>query len=173
VELDIEWRGGRPPLEANVRVTERAACDRKPVDLADPVQRRRLKAYVWPDQFDRLERLEAAIEETLGAGIMVEAMDAVVFAQREARPRAGVATVVFHSVFFQYMPAESQAALVRTLAEAGAVAGDRSPLAWLRMEPAADNPAVMELRLTHWPGGTDRVLATAHPHGAWIDWARR
>jgi hypothetical protein len=171
VNLDIEWRGGRPPLDANVLVAERAACDRKPVDLADPIQRRRLKAYVWPDQFDRLERLEAAIGETLAAGITVEAEDAVVFVRREARPRAGVATVVFHSVFFQYMPAESQAALVQTLAEGGASASERSPLAWLRMEPASDNPAVMELRLTLWPGGADRVLATAHPHGAWIDWA--
>jgi hypothetical protein len=170
VNLDIEWRGGRPPLDANVLVAERAACDRKPVDLADPIQRRRLKAYVWPDQFDRLERLEAAIGETLAAGITVEAEDAVVFARREARPRAGVATVVFHSVFLQYMPAESQAALVETLGEGGASASERSPLAWLRMEPASDNPAVMELRLTLWPGGADRVLATAHPHGAWIDW---
>ena len=171
VSIDAEWRGGRPPLDANVLVVERAACDRKPVDLTDPIQRRRLKAYVWPDQFDRLERLEAAIEETLATGITVEAEDAVVWARREARPRAGVATVVFHSVFFQYMPAESQAALIETLAQAGAEAGEKSPLAWLRMEPAPDSPAVMELRLTFWPGGAERVLATAHPHGAWVEWA--
>jgi hypothetical protein len=152
-------------------VAERAACDRKPVDLADPIQRRRLKAYVWPDQFDRLERLEAAISQTLAAGITVETEDAVVWSQRMARAREGVATVVFHSVFFQYMPAESQAALVETLTRAGAGAGEKAPLAWLRMEPASDNPPVMELRLTLWPGGADRVLAAAHPHGAWIEWA--
>jgi hypothetical protein len=51
VTLDIEWRGGPPPLAAKVRVVERAACDRKPVDLAHPVQRRRLKACLaGPDR---------------------------------------------------------------------------------------------------------------------------
>ena len=168
--LDIEWRGEPPPLEATVRVEARAACDRKPVDLTDPVQRRRLKAYVWPDQTDRLERLEAAIAETLAAGIVVDAQDAVVWTRHKARPCPGVATVVFHSVFFGYMPAESQAALVQALADAGARATPEAPLAWLRMEPPADNPATMELRLTLWPGGEDRRLAVAHPHGAWIEW---
>jgi hypothetical protein len=171
LSLEIEWRGGLPPLDAAVRVVSRAACDRKPVDLADPVQRRRLKAYIWADQTDRMERLEAAIAETMAAGIAVEAEDAVVWARREARPRAGLATVVFHSVFFQYMPAESQAALVEALAQAGAGASPDAPLAWLRMEPPADNPAKMELRVTLWPGGEDRLLAGAHPHGAWVEWA--
>jgi hypothetical protein len=170
LRLDIDWRGERPSLEANLRVAERAACDRKPVDLADPVQRRRLRAYVWPDQAERLQRLDAAVAQTLAAGISVEAQDAVVWARREAHPATGVATVVFHSVFFQYMPADSQAALVAVLAEAGAGASAAAPLAWLRMEPASDNPATMELRLSSWPGGEDRRLATAHPHGAWSEW---
>ena len=88
----------------------------------------------------------------------------------EPSEKAGVATVVFHSVFFQYMPADSQAALVETLAAFGARANADAPLAWLRMEPAADNPAMMELRLTLWPDGGERLLATAHPHGAWVEW---
>jgi len=28
----------------------------------------------------------------------------------------------------------------------------------------------MELRLTLWPDGRERVLAAAHPHGAWVEW---
>ena len=100
----------------------------------------------------------------------MEAQDAFVWARREARPRPGVAIVVFHSVFFGYMPAPSQAALVQTLSDAGSRAESMAPLAWLRMEPLADNPAMIELRLTLWPGGEDRRLATAHPHGAWIEW---
>lgn len=114
--------------------------------------------------------MDDAVAQTLAAGVPVEAADAVAWARREARPRSGVATVVFHSVFFQYMPAESQAALVEVLSEAGAGATAAAPLAWLRMEPARDNPASMELRLTLWPGGEDRLLAAAHPHGAWIEW---
>ncbi|MGH7022601.1 MAG: DUF2332 domain-containing protein [Caulobacteraceae bacterium] len=171
VLIDIDWRGGLPPLEAPVRVADRAACDRSPVDIADPAQRRRLRAYVWPDQTDRLERLDAAIAQTLAAGLTVEREDAVAWTGRHAAPRAGVATVVFHSVFFQYMPKASQAALVETLEALGGRANPAAPLAWLRMEPAPAHPATMELRLTLWPGGEDRLLATAHPHGAWIEWA--
>jgi hypothetical protein len=30
--------------------------------------------------------------------------------------------------------------------------------------------ATMEVRLTLWPGGEERVLAEVHPHGAWVQW---
>jgi hypothetical protein len=170
VVIDTDWRGGATPLDARIQVLERAACDRSPVALADPAQRRRLKAYVWPDQMDRVARLDAAVAEALDVGVAVEREDAVVWTRRNAAPRLGVTTVVFHSVFFQYMPAESQAALIETLDGFGAQANEAAPFAWLRMEPAPANPAVMELRLTLWPDGRERVLATAHPHGAWVEW---
>jgi hypothetical protein len=173
VSMAAEWRGGgHPPLEVVPRVIKRAACDRAPIDLTDPVARRRLKAYIWPDQIDRLARLDAAIAETLAAGIRVEREDAVAWTSRNASPRAALATVVFHSVFIQYMPAASQTALAEIIAGFGARTDAAGPLAWLRMEPMAGNPAVMELRLTLWPGGQDRLLAIAHPHGAWIEWRR-
>ena len=54
---------------------------------------------------------------------------------------------------------------------AGAAATSDSPVAWLRMEPAPDSEGYpMELRLTLWPEGKARVLATVHPHGAWVNW---
>lgn len=168
--LDIEWRGGPPPLDARVVVAERRACDRHPLSLSDPVQRRRLRAYLWPDQLDRLARFDAAAAEALAAGVNVERADAVAWTGANARPRSGVTTVVFHSVFFQYMPKDSQAALIETLRAFGEDATAEAPLAWLRMEPSPENPALMELRLTLWPGGEDRLLAHAHPHGAWIEW---
>jgi hypothetical protein len=170
VVIDAEWRGKLPHLDAPVDVVARAACDRSPVMLAVPAQRRRLGAYVWPDQVDRLARFDAAVADALEAGVTVEREDAVAWTRRHAAPQAGVATVIFHSVFFQYMPADSQAALVETLAAFGDQATAVAPLAWLRMEPAANNPAMMELRLTLWPDGGERLLATAHPHGAWVEW---
>ncbi|MGI9169518.1 MAG: DUF2332 family protein, partial [Caulobacteraceae bacterium] len=76
----------------------------------------------------------------------------------------------FHSVFWQYMPAESQTALRSTLQDFGARATSAAPFAWLRTEPAPENLAGMETRLTLWPGGEERVLASVHPHGAWVEW---
>jgi hypothetical protein len=51
---------------------------------------------------------------------------------------------------------------------AGRRASDRAPLAWLRMEPSTKERA--ELRLTTWPDGEDRPLATCGYHGSPIWW---
>ena len=69
------------------------------------------------------------------------------------------------------MPSESQTALAAVLEAHGKSATAGAPFAWLRMEPAPENMARMELRLTLWPGGEERVLAEVHPHGAWVKWA--
>lgn len=173
VHLPTDWSGLLPPLDAEVTVIERAACDRRPVDLTDPIQRRRLLAYVWPDQFERLKRLRAAIDLALALNIRVEAADAVEWTARTAGPAPGAATVIYHSVFWQYMPAESQAALRKTIEFLGVGATTQAPLAWLRMEPPPENMAGMEVRLTLWPGGEERVLADVHPHGASVRWRDR
>lgn len=170
VHLPTDWSGPLPPLDAEVAVIERAACDRRPVDLTDPVQRRRLLAYVWPDQFERLDRLRAAIDLALAMEIAVETADAVAWTKRVASPSPGAATVIYHSVFWQYMPAKSQAALRQVIEDFGAAATPEAPLAWLRMEPPPENMAGMEVRLTLWPGGEERVLADVHPHGASVRW---
>lgn len=170
VQIDTAWEGAPPPVDAECSVIERAACDRRPVRLDDPLQKRRLLAYVWPDQFERFARIDAAIDMTLAKSVSVETADAPVWAAARAAPQTGAATVVYHSVFWQYMPAESQAALQVALEVHGAAATEAAPFAWLRMEPPPGNLALMDLRLTMWPGGRERVLAQVHPHGAAVKW---
>ncbi|MBS0360550.1 MAG: DUF2332 family protein [Proteobacteria bacterium] len=169
VRIDTAWDGGAPPVDARVSVVERAACDRRPIDLADPVQRRRLKSYIWADQTERLARLDAAIAVALAQGTKVEAADAVDWVRARVTPRAGTATVLYHSVFWQYMPAESQAALAALIAEIGGRATAEAPFAWLRMEPPGSTTQ-MDIRLTMWPGGTETLLAQAGAHGAEVRW---
>ncbi len=170
VVMDTEWTGSAPPVDAHVEVIERAACDRRPGDLTDPVERRRLLAYIWPDQFERLDRIRAAIDLALCLDVTVEAADAVAWSARVAAPQTGAVTVLYHSVFWQYMPPESQVALAQVIADHGAAATPQAPFAWLRMEPSPQNMAVMEVRLTLWPAGQERRLAEVHPHGAWVKW---
>jgi hypothetical protein len=55
------------------------------------------------------------------------------------------------------------------LRAAGARAAESAPLAWLRFEEDGARPAA-GLWLTTWPGGIDRNLARAHPHGRWVHW---
>ena len=170
VVIDTDWTGPPPPVDAPVKVIERAACDRRPGDLSDPDQRRRLLAYIWPDQFERLARIRAAIDLARKLGVTVEAADAVDWTERRAAPQAGAVTVIYHSVFWQYMPQERQAALAAVIEALGARASAEAPFAWLRMEPPPQNMAAMEVRLTLWPGGEERILAEVHPHGAWVKW---
>lgn len=170
VVIDTDWTGAAPAVDASVRVVERAACDRRPGDLGDPHQRRRLLAYIWPDQFERLARIRAAIELARSLGVSVEAADAVDWTAARVAPRTGAVTVLYHSVFWQYMPAESQAALAATIQQIGASATPQAPFAWLRMEPPPPSVIGMQVGLTLWPGGEDRVLAEVHPHGATVDW---
>lgn len=170
VVLAPQWSGGLPPLDAPVRVISRAACDRKPVALVDPVMRRRLQAYVWADQFERLARLRAAIDIALAAGVTVEPADAAVWTTERIAPAAGAMTVVYHSIFWQYLPPETKRALAAAIADIGARATNEAPFAWLRFEPSRDDPTVHEVRLTRWPVGGDRVLAHGQAHGAVAEW---
>ncbi|MCW6508584.1 DUF2332 domain-containing protein [Lichenifustis flavocetrariae] len=168
VHLTPIWHGAIPPVSAAMGIVERRACDRAPIDIADPDQRLRLKAYVWPDQTDRLARLDGALTLALRHGIRVETADAADWVQaRLAEPAIACATVLFHSIMWQYMPAPTQATIADTLARAGDGASETAPLAWLRFEPAE---GTMQLRLKLWPGGEDRLLAEAQPHGSEISW---
>lgn len=170
VRMDTDWTGAGPPVDAKVQVIERAACDRRPTDLTDLAERRRLLAYIWPDQFERLARARAAIGVTLANDLRVEAADAAEWTKRVAAPKAGAATVLFHSVFWQYMPPATETALRAAIEAQGALATRQAPFAWLRMEPPPGAVVGMEVTLTLWPGGESRVLAKVHPHGARVTW---
>ncbi len=170
VRIDTDWRGVAPCVDAPLRVASREACDRKPIDLGDPVATRLLKAYVWADQFDRLHLLDAAVAEAVRFGVRVQTADAIAFVATRGAPQPGVATLVYHSIFRQYMPARSQADLAQQMVRHGAATGLDAPLAWLAMEPESHSSTDIALTLTVWPGGETRRLARCHLHGAWVRW---
>ena len=170
VQLVTDWSGPVPALAPSVTVVETRACDRDPIDLADPAQRQRLIAYLWPDQKERIARLEAAAGVAIAAGVQVEEADAEAWTKANASPREGVATVLFHSSFWPYLPPAAQGKMRAALERHGAAATPSAPLAWLRKEPPPDRPFPDELRLTLWPGGEERLLAEVQAHGAWIAW---
>jgi len=101
---------------------------------------------------------------------VVENADALDWVRARVRPQAAAATVLYHSVFWTYMSASQQAALSAAILDLGRHASAQAPFAWLRMEPKPDDITTMEVRLTLWPGGEDRLLAESHPHGAWVRW---
>jgi hypothetical protein len=171
VSIAPSWEGPSPPVDAPLRVIERLACDIAPIDLEDSAQRLRLRAYVWADQRERLSRLESAIELARAHGPRVERADAADWVRAKLHePAARSATVLFHSIMWQYMPPETQTAIRASLDEAGSRATSAAPLAWLRFEPP-DSASGFELHLTLWPGGREFRLAVAHPQGSSVSWS--
>jgi hypothetical protein len=168
--IATDWQGPAPRLDLQPVVADRRACDRQPIDLADPEARLRLQGYVWPDHLDRLATLRAAMTLALAMGVEVETADALDWTRRElARRPAGQAMVIYHSVVLQYFSAAEQAELARMLAAAGAAATPETPLAWLAYEFPSPKEE-LELSLTYWPGGERRRLAVAQAHGRWVKW---
>jgi hypothetical protein len=170
VRIESDWRGTPPALAARIVVHSRVACDRLPVVLASAHESRRLMSYIWPDQTTRLSRLAAAIALALDAGVRVEAADAAAWVEAQlAQHPDGAALVLMHSIVWQYLDAKTRERISQTLDTAGSTATPSRPLAWLRLEHHdADAPA--ELRLTLWPEGQHERLASAHSHGAWVQW---
>ena len=169
-----EWRGSPPPANP-VEIVAARGCDRAPVDLTDPDQALKLKAYVWAEAAERMARIDTAIAMAQRAAPELERMDAV-DAVRDmlARPQeAGVTRVLFHTIVWQYLPEASQDAITAMMEDAGHAASAERPLAWVSLET---NRATFahELRVRYWPGGDQAVhLANAHPHGAWVEWLGR
>jgi hypothetical protein len=171
VRISPSWEGPSPPIDAPIRVIERLACDIAPVDLEDPAQRLRLRAYVWADQRERLSRLESAIDLARAHGPRVERADAADWVRTKLRePAASSATVLYHSIMWQYLSSETQADIRASLERAGDRATSAAPLAWLRFEPS-NSVSRPELRMTLWPGARDVRLAVAHPHGSSVQWS--
>ena len=174
MQIVPEWRGAAPP-DARVDITGIAGCDIAPVDLSDPAQAERLKAYIWADARPRMARMEAAIALASEQAPDLERMDAAEFVtQQLARPQeGGVTRALFHTVMWQYLPGETRAAITQAMAQAGAQATDETPLAWLRVET---NRTTFrhELTVRYWNGSDEGAewtqLAEAHPHGTWIEW---
>lgn len=169
--LKPEWRGAAPP-QAELRIASIKGCDIAPVDLTDPVQALRLKAYIWADATERMERMETAIAMARACPPDLVAADALAFVQEQlAQPQPeGRARVLFHSVMWQYLPGATRAAITEAMEAAGALATAERPLGWIRVET---NRATFrhELTVRYWPGAGEWVqLAEAHPHGAWVTW---
>jgi hypothetical protein len=173
VRIEPGWDGVAPPKTAPVRVTRRRGCDLDPLDVTSHADRERLLAYVWPDQRDRLARVEAAIDI---AGIHPPRLDraeAATWAETVLDPVAaepGIARVLMHAVALQYAPQEVVARVAAHAARIGAAATDRSPFAWLRYEADPAYGERASLRLTLWPDGRERVLALGDTHGERLHW---
>lgn len=167
--LDGHFRQPPPMLPERVAVAERGGCDLQPLDPTTAEGALSLASFVWPSRPERMALLRGAAAVAAAVPAEIEQASAAAWLARKLdRPATRVVTVVFHSVFIQYVGRPERERIERTLERAGRGAGVDAPLVWLRMEPGT---AAFEVRLTAWPGGRERLLATSGPHGRDVRWS--
>ncbi|HEV3226092.1 MAG TPA: DUF2332 domain-containing protein [Acidimicrobiales bacterium] len=155
-----------PRLDASAVVVERRGCDRSPIDAGSAEGSQLLRSFVWADQVERFAALDAALAIAKSSPVEIDRADAHAWVDDQLRDRReGRATVIFHSIVWQYLAPETRAGIKDSIHAAGARASSRAPIAWLRMEPGTDPAAGAEVRLTMWPGGAERIVARTGYHG--------
>ena len=170
VVLDAPWQGTAPPYDAPLQIVERLGGDPDPLDPGRTQDRRTLLSYVWADQRARLERLRSALQVAAATGVRVRRATASELLAQELHPRSGTATVVWHSVVWQYLPPDERERILAAVEGAGRRATAAAPVAHLSMEPEHGDHGGFVLRLRTWPGDEGRLLADAHGHGPPVVW---
>ena len=170
--IDCAWRGGTPPLGAHLTVIGRHGCDLNPVDPNSAADRERLLSYVWADQTHRLQRVDAALNLAAAEHRHVDRADAADWLDTQfAEPQpASVTRVLYHTIVWQYLPAEVKSRIEALLHRLGAAATKDRPLARLSFEQD-EVPGSGRIALTMWPGGETLTLGRGDFHGRWAEWA--
>jgi hypothetical protein len=170
--LACQPRGPVPIPIALPEVVWRRGIDLAPIDLDDPDAVRWLECCVWPDQPERLARLQTAVEiaradpPVVVRGELLEQVGRVV---AQAPPDATV--VVFHAAVLVYLGPSGRQRFAEPMTELPAV--------WI----SAEGPGVippLQARLDRSPApdravfllgqGTQRLVGLGDPHGAWLRW---
>jgi hypothetical protein len=171
MQIRPEWRGPPPP-DNRVEIVSIKGCDQAPIDLSNRDAALRVKSYVWPENLDRIARMDAAIAlaaEKRPDVVQADALDWVL-ERLDAPQDAGVTRVFNHSIVWQYIPEVRRKAISAAIKAAGEKARPERPLAWMMLET---NRATFahELRIRYWPGGAEwTLLGQAQAHGAWVEW---
>jgi hypothetical protein len=152
-----------PRMDGSARVGERMGCDLNPIDPVSDEGLLTLRSFIWADQLDRFDLLNGAIEVARRVPARVEQMDAASFLRRElAVARPGLATVVYHSVFLQYLDDAGRQGIADAIRSATDAATPEAPIFRLAMEPRDEE---FEVRLD------GELLGTSGPHGTRVSWS--
>ena len=165
VRLVEPWERG-PDVDlvaaaSSLRIVDRAGCDLAPLDPRSRDDRLTLMSYIWPDEEERLERTRAALEMAAHDPPAVTAAGAADWLWSVEKAPPGTLTVIWQSVFRQYLTEDEWGELERAQPD-GAV--------WLRMEPTGDSKADAELTICAARGEPPRRLALCSHHGAPVVW---
>jgi len=166
MQITPEWRGSPPP-DNPVEIVSIQGCDQQVIDLSDRKSALRVKSYVWPENTERLARMDAAIALASEKRADVAEDDAADWVDmRLTAPQD-------HSIVWQYIPEDRRRRIKNALFAAGEKASVQKTLAWISLETNRETFR-HELIIHYWDGSTDsgtpQLLAQAQAHGAWLEW---
>lgn len=160
--LTPDWSGSLPP-QAEPTVASRRGVDLNPLSPVDDALR--LRAYLWPDQPERMARTDAALALPPAP---VDRADAADWLDALPAQTTGTTRLICHTVAWQYFPPATQARATARIEAMGAAATPDAPLAWFGMEADGGHGAALTLRL--WPSGEMLDAGRADFHGRWVEW---
>jgi hypothetical protein len=173
VRLTGAWQGRALTPWPDLSVVEREGSDIAPVDPVSENGALVLTSYVWPDQDERLARLRGALAIARQVPATVHREDAVSFL-RSLDLADGTATVLWHSVMWQYLAPADRRAAGEAIEALGDSATATAPFAHLYLEPvrpSAEEAHQFLVVLQTWPSREERTLGTAAPHGIPVVWS--
>lgn len=169
--LECWLRGsGRPPLDVPViQPAWRTGIDLRPLNPATLSDQKWLRALVWPDHTNRMQRLDAALALAAQHPVTIREGPAELLLPDVVRSVPPDTTaVVYHSAVLAHMTVADRQQFTKTLQHCSR----HRPLLWIQAEPQHDEDA-RRLRLTVCTGGEQRAiypLGRYHPHGEWLSW---
>jgi len=156
--LSGEERSPVPVSSTLPCIRSRVGVDAAPPDLRSDEGVRLLKSFVWADQVERLERLDAAVElwrrdpPEIVVGDMLDELPGLLERRDDDVPQ-----LVWQTAALNYLPPERQRAVRDLLAEAGvAFVETRQPV-----DGSHDYYGLFV---------DGHEVAYAEFHGAWLDW---
>lgn len=171
VRFSGPYDGAPSPLVGHIEILDRHGCDLRALDLRDADDMTKLRSYIWPDQVERLRRLDHAIAiASEGAPAVDQSSAGKWIANMLTQPQPGEATIVYHSIVLPYLSAAERDHVASTITTAGAQATPEAPIGWLSLETGDTSDERASLVLKTWPGGESRLLAKAGYHGTPVTW---
>lgn len=173
VRLADRWSGAQFPADVELTIAARVGVDPQPRDATIPDNASWLRSFVWPDQAERLERFDAAVETARANPALIEQVsDTAEWLHdtlgEQTSNGSGVGTVVFHSIVWQYLAPADRRRVASTIEQAGQRATVDAPLAWLSYEPDEATRDRAVIRVRTWPDDAERLVGWADFHGRWV-----
>ncbi len=170
LQIPCTLRGDRPPpLPARLPdVAFRVGIDLHPIDASDADDVLWLRALIWPEHHERVERLEQALEIARTRQPTVLAGDALDLLPEVAATAPAEATLcVFHSLTIYQFTAEQRERLTTRLLE---ISTQRPVyrIAFEKMRGA--DPQQLCLFAYAQGKAAERLLANCSAHGRWLEW---